>query len=130
VEILLNLVWAALSCALVWQWLRSNGGHGSNRRAQMIAMIVLIAILFPVISVTDDLMFAQNPAETDNCQRRDHLVSGCLHCLLSGAATEPPPILTGVGFGFLGYVSPGRPAPRVIEHPALAAIENRPPPAA
>jgi hypothetical protein len=129
VEIFLNLAWAVLAVTLVALWLRTGSTTGQSRRSQIIAIAVLIAILFPVISVSDDLMAAQNPAETDNCQRRDHLVSGGAHALLA-TATEPPPILTGVVFGFLQYVSPGQFAPRAADLPALTSISNRPPPEA
>jgi hypothetical protein len=129
VEIFLNLAWAVLAVTLVALWLRTGSPTGHSRRSQIISIAVLIAILFPVISVSDDLMAAQNPAETDNCQRRDHLASGGAHALLA-AVTEPPPILTGVAFSFLQYVSPGQPAPRVVDLPALTSISNRPPPAA
>jgi hypothetical protein len=44
---------------------------GATRRTQMVALAVLILILFPVISVTDDLQAIQNPAEVDSCLRRE-----------------------------------------------------------
>jgi hypothetical protein len=128
VEIFLNLAWAALAVALVVLWLHIGCRMDQSRRCQIIAIAVLIAILFPVISVSDDLMAVQNPAETDNCQRRDHLASGDVHLLLT-AAIEPPPILTGAALGFVQYVSRGRLALRVVARPALTSIENRPPPA-
>ena len=42
---------------------------------QLVALLLLIVVLFPVISVTNDLMAAQNPAETDSVQRRNLEVS-------------------------------------------------------
>jgi hypothetical protein len=129
VEIFLNLAWAVLAVALVALWLRTGSRADHSRRSQIIAIAVLIAILFPVISVSDDLMAAQNPAETDSGQRRDHLASIDAHVLLA-TAIEPPQFLTGVAFGFLQYVSPGQLASRVSDHPELISIYNRPPPAA
>ena len=129
-EIFLNLAWAVLAAALVALWLHNGTRMDQSRRSQAIAIAVLIAILFPVISVSDDLMTVQNPAEADNCQRRDHLAPGDSHPLQTAVATEPPSILAGVVFGFLQYVSPGKPALRAADHPGLTAIANRPPPAA
>lgn len=131
VEIFLNFAWAALAAALVGMWLRVGSPKDHSRRSQLVAIAVLIAILFPVISVSDDLMAAQNPAETDNCQRRDHLLAPVdAHPLHATATTEPPPIFTGVLFGFLQYVSPRRLALKVADPPALVSIADRAPPAA
>jgi hypothetical protein len=131
VEIFLNFAWAALAAALVGMWLRMGSPQDHSRRSQLIAIAVLIAILFPVISVSDDLMAAQNPAETDNYPRRDHFLTPAdAHPLQATAATEPPPILSCLPFGFLQYVSPRRPAQKVTYPPLLVSIANRPPPAA
>jgi hypothetical protein len=130
VEIFLNLAWVVLAISLVAAWLCAENPTGHDRRVQLIAIAVLIAILFPVISVSDDLMAIQNPAETDNCLRRDHLTPGDTHPLPAAAATEPPVILTEVAFGFLQHLSPKQPALRVADPPTVVAIANRPPPAA
>jgi hypothetical protein len=130
VEIFLNVAWVALAIFLVAAWLRFGSSTSHHRHVQLIAIAVLIAILFPVISVSDDLMAIQNPAETDNCQRRDHLVPGTGHVLLASAAAEPPSIFGGIAFGFLQYVSLRKDPPRVADRPALASIANRPPPVA
>jgi hypothetical protein len=129
VEIFLNFVWAVLAFTLVVLWLRIGCRLDQNRRSQIIAIAILIAVLFPVISVSDDLMTAQNPAETDNCQRRDHLAHGSAH-LLQMAAVVPPSICTRAPFGILQYVLPGKPLLRVVARPALTSIANRPPPVA
>jgi hypothetical protein len=129
VEIFLNFAWAILAFTLVILWLRVGCRLCQNRRSQIIAIAVLIAILFPVISVSDDLMAAQNPAETDNCQRRDHLAPGSAH-LLQLAAVAPPSICTGAAFGLVQYVPPGKRLLRVVARPELTPIANRPPPVA
>jgi hypothetical protein len=91
--------------------------------------MMLIAILLPVISVTDDLQALQNPAELNCCARRHHAVF-CSHSIFPAAATLPPPVFAELSFGFLRYAAPNnRPAP-LVEIPALASIQNRPPPVA
>jgi hypothetical protein len=129
VEIFLNFAWAALASTLVVLWLRTGCRLDQNRCSQIIAIAVLIAILFPVISVSDDLMAAQNPAETDNSLRRDHLTPGSAH-LLQITAVAPPSIRTVYAFGIVQSLPPGKPVLRVVARPALTSIANRPPPVA
>jgi hypothetical protein len=129
VEIFLNFSWAILAVTLVVLWLRIGCRLDQSRRSQIVAIAVLIAILFPVISVSDDLIAAPNPAETDNCQRWDHLVPGSTH-LLQLAAVAPPSIRTEIPFGVVQYILPGKPALRIVARPALTSIANRPPPVA
>src|ERR1700742_1756453 len=85
-EIFLNLAWMAVAVVSVVLWLRSERRTGKELRLPMIALAMLLLVLFPVISVSDDLWSIQNPAETDSAQRRDHSAS-CPHCLLSAIAT-------------------------------------------
>ncbi|MGA2675081.1 MAG: hypothetical protein ABSE99_17840 [Terracidiphilus sp.] len=128
-ELILNLAGLFVAMALVGLWLRWAPRAGVDRRTQIVALALLILILFPVISVTDDLLAAQNPAETDSCVRRDHMVANA-NSTFPAAATLPEPLLAELPFGFLRFAAPGAlPAP-VMASPALAPIENRPPPTA
>jgi len=58
-ETILNLVWLAVTLVVIWLWhfrwtvSRENPRH--TIRAEAVAIICLIALLFPVISLTDDL---------------------------------------------------------------------------
>jgi hypothetical protein len=107
--------------------LRQAPRDGAHRRTQLIALAVLILILFPVISVTDDLLASQNPAEADCCLRRDHVISNA-HSIVPAVAAPPQPVLAELSFGFLRFVTPGNLLAPVIDHPAMTAIQNRPPP--
>ena len=128
-EILLNLAWAALALLIVCLWLRVGSREGIDRRRQVVAIVVLIAILFPVISVSDDLMAVQNATEQDSCQRRDYLAASHAHPLLPFAAIVCA-LHLDLSFGSPRVVSTRSfPLPS-IEHPERSAIENRPPPAA
>jgi hypothetical protein len=128
-ELTLNLGWALVGVALVWLWLRFAPREGAGRRIQVLALAVLILILFPVISVTDDLAAAQNPAETEGSMRRDHVISSA-HSIFPEAVTLPLPAFAEVRLVFLRCAAPGNPPSRAVEHPGLAEIENRPPPSA
>ena len=58
-ETFLNLVWLAVTVAAIWLWRfrwsvsRRNPRH--NPRMEAAAMVCFLALLFPVISLTDDL---------------------------------------------------------------------------
>jgi len=98
----------------------------------MIALAVVILILLPAISMTDDLIAAQNPAECD-CSaysaRRDHVGSNP-HSIVPAAAALPAPTFAGLSFAFVHLATPSNlPAP-LVDHLALGPIQNRPPPAA
>jgi hypothetical protein len=128
-ELTLNLAWALMAVVLVRLWLRAAPSRCACPQSQMVALLMVIMILFPVISVTDDLGAALNPAELDCCARRHYAVS-CSHSIFPAAATLPPPVFAEHTFGFLRFTAPGnRPAP-LVEITALASIQNRPPPVA
>jgi hypothetical protein len=128
-EIFLNLAWALSAVVFFSIWLRHSCHVGTDRRTQLVALAVLVLILFPVISVTDDLQAMQNPAEADCCLRRDHVVSNA-HSLLPAVAALPPPAFAELPFGFLQLTAQGSLASPVVDRYALAPIQNRPPPAA
>lgn len=71
-ELALNLAWILLASLMCWSWVCFAPKAGAHRRTQIVALAVLILILLPVISVTDDLLVAQNPAETNSCERKDN----------------------------------------------------------
>lgn len=84
-ELFLNLAWLAVAAAIVCHWLRSAKPTGRERRQQLVAILVLIAILFPVISVSDDLVAVQGATESDTCLRRQPV-------FLSGGHPVQPPV--------------------------------------
>jgi hypothetical protein len=130
-ELALNLSWFLLALAMVYLWLRQAPRNATQRRAQMIALGVLVIILLPAISMTDDLMAAQNPAEVDSTVRRDHDHLGAHpHAIFPATAALPPSVFAGMPVAHPYQMLTGlAPAP-VFASPALAPIQNRPPPAA
>jgi hypothetical protein len=129
VEIFLNLAWAVLSLYMVCAWLRVE--DGTDRRRRIVALAVLLAILLPAISISDDLLAMQNATETDTCVRRQQLASSGAHPLAPRiAVTLPPTLHQGITVANLGFA----PRPSVFapqfDVPGLRVIQNRPPPAA
>jgi hypothetical protein len=128
-EFALNLIWSLLALVMVGIWLRQAPREASQRRAQMVALCVLLIILLPAISMTDDLIAAQNPAEVDSSLRRDH---GCVppHTLFPAAAALPQLAYAGVSVDTHRQAAPGLVSAPAFVLPALAPIQNRPPPIA
>jgi hypothetical protein len=128
-EIFLNLAWGCLAILSVGLWMCFEHRTGAQRRLPLIALIMLLVIHFPVISVSDDLWSIQNPAETDTCQRRNQSAPS-LHSLFPVLAAPPAPMFAEIDLDvrhFSASIS-GPAAGYAI--PALEGIENRPPPAA
>lgn len=128
-ELILNFAWVALAICMVWLWLRIAPPTGSDRRVQLIALGLALVILLPVISMTDDLIAAKNPAEVDVCLRRDH------DWLTPHAVIPPTVALTVATFtGLLFHSTPVLAAfvatAPALRAPALHSVDNRPPPAA
>src|ERR1019366_562766 len=128
-ELFLNSVWALVGIAIVCLWLQHERSNKTDRRLPFIALVMLIVVLFPVISVSDDLWSMQNPAETDSCQRRAHLAS-CPHSLFPAISSVPESPFIGVASDYQELIAPPNPALRTVDNPAFDAIQNRPPPAA
>jgi predicted ferric reductase len=71
VELLLNLVWMAVSLFLIGGWIWSiRKGYIEFEWAALVALVLLIVILFPAISMTDDLMAMNMPIEVEHAMRR------------------------------------------------------------
>lgn len=128
-EITLNLVWMLLAAVIVRLWVCHAPSEGASRRTQLAALAMLIFILFPVISMTDDLLAAQNPAEDDMYLRRDHSAVSP-HSIFPAAAVLSPSMFTELSFVFLYFNESGHFFAPTVDNPALTAIQNRPPPAA
>ena len=85
-ELTLNLGWALVAVWILCAWVRTAPRRATDRRVQMVALAVVILILLPAISMTDDLLAAQNPAEIDCCARRNHDHGASPHSILPAAA--------------------------------------------
>ena len=128
-ELLLNLAGALIALAMVCLWLRSTTRTGRDRRIQLVALALLLLILFPTISMTDDLLAVQNAAETDVYVRLDHLHSSAQSFLPVALAMVAEPVDEHRA-GILREAVPGTLPASLMNPPALAPIENRPPPVA
>jgi hypothetical protein len=128
-ETILNLAWLILAFVLVRLWVFYAPQDGVSGRMQIVALAMLIVILFPVISVTDDLWSIQYPAETDASLRRDILASNP-HSIFPAATALPELAVEDPGVACKRLETPLQSLLIAIDKPGLDPIENRPPPAA
>lgn len=128
-ELFLNLAWLLVAGTLVGLWLRGDGRNQTDGYRQLIALAVLIAVLFPVISVSDDLQAVQNVSEADNYLRRDHLIPSHNHPVQPVLSMMAAVIFAGLAYGFLRLVAPSVRPVKGPYHLDFACVENRPPPA-
>lgn len=128
-EFLLNLAWTLLAFASFCLWMRHEGRKGADRRLAIIALGLLLVILFPVISVSDDLWSIQNPAEADSGVRRDQ-IAPIQHSILPSLVALPASLASTMETPSRRF----RKIPKIrlspCATPALHPIENRPPPVA
>jgi hypothetical protein len=126
-ELLLNLAWVVLAAGMVCLWLRYAPRNGADRRMQMVSLAVLIFVLLPAISMTDDLLAAQNPAEVDSSLRRDHKCFSP-HSIFPSVATLPLSVFDHAPLRAASLLVPHKRPEPVVYSPALSSIQNRPPP--
>ena len=133
-ELFLNFAWLALAASMCCLWVRCAPHRSNGRPAdlwmQLVALAVLILILFPVISITDDLQAAQNLAETDTCACRDHECSAHHSIFLAAAASLPLPIFETVPASLIRSIALDARSTAGIQFPPLSAFQNLPPPSA
>lgn len=127
-ELFFNFAWAFVALASVFLWTKQGRRTLRCGHSPLIGLAMLVVLLFPVISVSDDLWSLRHPAETDVCQRRDHR-DGSSYNQFQIPAALPEPIGTKPDFqsGRLG--EPRRMESVAIAAPPLGPLANRPPPA-
>jgi len=67
-ELFLNLVWVALAAAALCGW--GQRRNHPQSRPHLIALVCLLALLFPVISATDDLNAMRSEMEDSSSSKR------------------------------------------------------------
>ena len=73
-ELLLNLLWLSVSVSLVALWARAiRLGHTRINWHTLAALALLVVLLLPVISMTDDLVAMAAPLEDDHPVRRGEM---------------------------------------------------------
>lgn len=126
-ELFFNLVWLFAAVALAFFWGIMSPAKPTPKRNSVIALSLLVVILFPVISVSDDLWSIQNPAEADTALRRDH-VSQAAHSNLVVHVGLPVLPMSGIEGGWSSSVILPLIYPITLKTQHFFTIQNRPPP--
>lgn len=127
-ELVLNLAWIVLTALMFWLWTLHAPRKGASRSMQIVALATAILILLPAISVTDDLVMAQNAAETDRSQRKDQ-VNATTHAKLYPVVDWISPLSAEHCFDSSCLAGSGNFVFPTVKVPAMDSIRNRPPPA-
>jgi len=111
VELILNFVWAGLAIALLVLWRRLGPLEGRQSVVALLALICVICILFPVISMTDDLNASLADPETVKVAIMPHIVAADglwgmvydphaiqFHHQIETQAEFPPPVSNHLSF--------------------------------
>jgi hypothetical protein len=125
----LNLEWVVLAALMCWLWVRHARREGPGREVQCIALALVLANMFVVISMYDDMAMARNPAETRCIQREDDLGAHA-HAPLHPVVASVPTLAAELPSSGLQFAVPGSLLVPTVKVPALSSIQNRPPPAA
>ena len=125
----LNLEWVVLATLMCGLWLRYARRKGPRRQVQFIALALVLANMFVVISMYDDMAMAQNPAETRCLQREDDLGAHA-HVSFHPAVASIPTLAAERPFETFHYAVPGSLLVPPVKVSAVSSIQNRPPPAA
>lgn len=120
-ELFLNLVWCVLSLVLIVHWTRAAHPRLNLKSGRaIVALLLLVVLLLPVISLTDDLIAMTHPAEAEHFARRGELT--LLHLDQVPSMTLEPGLLLAeifIGLAFLGLllsrVVPRRSAGRLLD---------------
>lgn len=129
VEIALNLIWCLLVAAGFAVWLRLGRRKSTSRCIQFIAICSLAFILFPVISLTDDLWAMHNPAEVDTSLRRSDTTAH-LRMIVPEMPSVRTEELTVTPAVITAYIQVAEFAPCFFAEPLRGPLFSRPPPAA
>jgi hypothetical protein len=92
-ELLLNLFWLLIAASALYAWNRRRDVVAA--RSHLITLICVLALLFPVISVTDDL-HAMRPEIEDAASNRRAVRAGNVDKAPSPGVFHHPPALPKV----------------------------------
>jgi len=126
-EFYLNYAWMFAAVASVCLWLRLDRHSLESRHMQFVGLFLFVVMLFPVISVTDDMWTVQSPAETKTFDRR-HQRAASPHPAFQGIAALPDRASAEKGFDSQPFGALLHAPLLAADSPAFDPIQNRPPP--
>ena len=127
-ELAFNLEWMALAAAMCWLWLRYAPRKGPGRSAQFVSLALILFNMFTVITMYDDMVMAQNPAETRCFQREDDLGAHA-HATPHPVVASAPTLAAELSLSTFRFATPCSLFVPTVKVSALSSIQSRPPPA-
>ena len=127
-EIVLNISWALCSFGLIWLWVRGSASNPVPRRTQILALAMVVLLLLPVISLSDDLMAMQSPAETDSCLRRALHASDAHPLAAPASFALPEESVDGLTLSGFSQEFAQNNQLRSLPSPLIHSLDTRPPP--
>jgi hypothetical protein len=136
-EQLLNLFWAMLVVLAALIWLRERRFVRNSRRlfcftSSFVSLVCLLALLFPVVSATDDMQAMRGEVEESSPTKRVVKQSASLQSSTWANDGGPPAQLTQEVSFQSGLATNGRVSeysPVLIEQPSASMVGCRAPPA-
>jgi hypothetical protein len=127
-ELILNVVWVLTAAAALACWWITDSRTKNKTGRELLSFVILLFILFPAISITDDLWAIHNPAETDILVRRSSGVS--LHCDIvhHGPFVPLPNRFQPPTGAVIGFFVVSRRENNLHESPVHFTLSIRPPP--
>jgi hypothetical protein len=127
-EIVLNVAWATCSVGLILFWSRTSASNPVPRGRQIFALAMVVLLLLPVISLSDDLMAMQGPSETDSCLRRVLQTNDVHPSVMPTSFALPEEIIAALSFsGSLQEISQDH-IPATPPSLLIRSLDSRPPP--
>ena len=128
-ELFLNLAWVLCSLGLVWFWMRSCVSKRISLGTQLLALAMIVLLLLPVISLSDDLLAMQGPAETDMSLRRVLHVDEWHPSVVPATLMLPERAFEALLLGGVSHETLNEDRPAIAPAVDSRALDNRPPPA-
>lgn len=111
-------------------WMRNPVRNRMPRKVQFLSLAMVVALLLPVISLSDDLMAMQGPSETDSCVRRVLHVEGGHPSVIPASTALPEQIFIALSIGGYALVSVDASHQAVPSVLLMRSLYSRPPPQA
>ncbi len=115
-EVLLNVVWVAIACVALWCWRRR--AHRGNPLAGLVALGCALLLLFPAISISDDLHGNVLTEDTPTKQKVQRALSHPSNVIACQTATVELPQPT-FHRAFVDVLAPRAPKLLLVTHPDL-----------
>jgi hypothetical protein len=129
-EIILNLAWVLCALGLFWFWARAGVSDSASRKTQILALGMVVLLLLPVISLSDDLIAMQGPAESDMCLRRALHADESHPSVIPHAMAMPEQLFIALSIGGLPQKTVELPRVMPPQTSFIRSLDSRPPPRA